>query len=275
MLRRGLPGPLLNWQKPRNGGEHHVVRIDFGRHVFGVAALVLAACALAWHDFNIWEPTQPLAHTPYREIPVYVAALLEIFGGLAIQWRRTAQAGALALGVIYMTFALLSVPAIIHGPLIYNSWGDFFQQFSLVAGAIIVYASFAPRDAAWAQKAMQIGYYCFAICVVSFTLEQLFYMNVTASFVPKWIPPGQMFWAVTTTIALALAAISLLTGRQALLASKLLTLMLVMFGLLIWLPAAFINPHSQVVWAGNTENLAVAGAAWIVADFLAQRRQTQ
>lgn len=247
------------------------MRLNFGRHVFGLAALFIAACALAWHDFNIWEPTQPLGNTPYREIPVYAAVLLQIFGGLAIQWRRTAQVGALALGAIYMIFALLSIPPIIHGPLIYNSWGDFFEQFSLVAGAIIVCASFAPSGATWAPKAMRIGYYCFAICVVSFTLEQLFYLGVTASFVPKWLPPGQMFWAILTTIAFALAAISLLTGQQAPLASKLLTLMLVMFGLLIWLPAAFINPHSQVVWAGNTENLAVAGAAWIVVDFLNQR----
>jgi len=247
------------------------MRIDFGRHVFGVAALCVAACNLAWHDFNIWEQLQPLGNTPYRDVPVYAAALVEIFGGLAIQWRRTAQAGALALGVIYAIFALLSVPAIVHGPLIYNSWGDFFEQFSLVAGAIVVYASFAPSGAAWAPKATRIGYSCFAVCVVSFMLEQLFYLGVTASFVPKWIPPGQMFWAVTTTIAFALAAIALLTGRQALLASKLLTLMLVMFGLLIWLPAAFINPHSQIAWAGNTENLAVAGAAWIIADFLDRR----
>jgi hypothetical protein len=238
----------------------------FGRHVFGVAALCVAACNLAWHDFNIWEPLQPLGDTPYRDIPVYVAALLAIFGGLAIQWRRTARAGALALGLIYLIFALLSVPAIVHGPLIYNSWGDFLEQYSLVAGALIVYASFAPRDAAWAAKAIRFGYYSFAICVVSFTLEQWFYLDVTAAFVPKWIPPGQMFWAVTTTIAFALAAISLLTGRQAALASKLLTLMLVMFGLLVWPPALFIHPHSQIAWAGITETFAVAGAAWIVAD---------
>ncbi|MBV9670090.1 MAG: hypothetical protein JOZ43_03960 [Acidobacteriales bacterium] len=244
------------------------MRIDFGRRVFGVAALAIAACNVARHDFNIWEQIQPLGNTPYRDIPVYVAALLEIFGGLAIQWRRTAQAGAVALGVIYLLFTLLSVPAIIHDPLVYNSWGDFFEQLSLVAGAIIVYASFAPSDSAWARTVMRVGYYCFAVCVVSFTLEQLFYLGVTASFVPKWIPPGQMFWALTTTLAFALAAISLLTGRQAPLASKLLTLMLVLFGLLVWLPRLFINPHSQVNLAGNTENLAVAGAAWIVADFL-------
>jgi uncharacterized membrane protein YphA (DoxX/SURF4 family) len=80
-----------------------------------------------------------------------------------------------------------------------------------------------------------------------------------------------MFWAITTTIAFALAAIALLTGRSALLASRLLTAMLVGFGLLVWLPAPFTDPHKIINWAGNAQNLAITGAAWIVADFLSQK----
>ena len=83
-----------------------------------------------------------------------------------------------------------------------------------------------------------------------------------------------MFWAMTTTIALALAAIALLSGRSALLASRLLTVMLIGFGLLVWLPAPFVEPHKIVSWAGNAQNLAITGAAWIVTDFLSQKRLT-
>jgi hypothetical protein len=197
--------------------------------------------------------------------------VLGIFGGLAIQWRKTAAAGALALGTIYALFSIFAIPPIVHTPLVYNAWGDFFEQFSLVCGAVIVYASCGAIDAARAAKLARIGYYGFAICVISFTLEQAFYLDVTASFVPAWVPPSPMFWAAATTIAFALAAVSLLAQRQAQLASTLLTVMLVVFGVLVWLPKLFVKPHSQMVWAGNTENLAVAGAAWIVADFLSRR----
>jgi hypothetical protein len=50
--------------------------------------------------------------------------------------------------------------------------------------------------------------------------------------------------------------------------------MIIGFGLLIWLPAPFVNflPDSHTNWGGNAENLAIAGAAWIVADFLSQNR---
>ena len=80
-----------------------------------------------------------------------------------------------------------------------------------------------------------------------------------------------MFWAVATTIAFALAAIALLTGRSALLASQLLTLMIVSFGLLICLPAPFADPHQLTSWAGNAQNLSIAAAAWVLMDFLHQR----
>jgi uncharacterized membrane protein YphA (DoxX/SURF4 family) len=250
------------------------MKIYFGRYVFGVAAIAFAIITLFWRDFNNWQQIQPLGIVPHREILVYIAAAIELFGGLAILLPQTARGGAFALGCIYLIFALLWLPRIAAEPLAYDRWGNFFEQFSLVSGALIVYATVGRSDAERQTRPAWIGYKCFGICVVSFTLEQLFYLSGTAEFVPKWIPPGQRFWAITTTIALALAAIALLSGRVALLASRLLTLMLVGFGLLVWLPAPFADPHKIISWAGNAQNLAITGAAWIVADFLSQKRET-
>ncbi|MGB7728106.1 MAG: hypothetical protein WBL50_08750 [Candidatus Acidiferrum sp.] len=191
---------------------------------------------------------------------------------MAIQWRRTARAGAVALGSLYFVFALLWVPFIAAEPRVFDRWGNFFEQFSLVSGALIVYALLGPSDSQRPPTAARLGYIFFGICVVSFTAEQLFYLSGTAAFVPKWIPPGQMFWAITTTIAFALAAIALLSGRSALLASRLLTAMIIGFGLLVWLPAPFADPHKIINWAGNAQNLAIAGAAWIITDYLSGER---
>jgi uncharacterized membrane protein YphA (DoxX/SURF4 family) len=237
-----------------------------------LAAVGFGVITLVWHDFNSWQQIRALGNIPHREILVYLAAAIELFGGIAIQWPRTARAGAFALGIIYLIFALLWVPHIIATPQIYDPWSNFFEQFSLVSGALIVYGSVNQNDSARTARVAEIGYICFGICVVSFTLEQFVYLSGTASFVPKWIPPGQMFWAVTTTIALALAAVALLSRRSALIASQLLTAMLIGFGLLVWLPAAFADPHKLINWAGNAQNLAITGAAWIVTDFLSQNR---
>jgi hypothetical protein len=247
-------------------------RIYLGRHIFGAAAILFGVLTLLWHDFNTWQQIGVLGRIPHHEILAYFIGAIEIVGGFAIQWRKTAQVGSIALGCIYLIFALLWIPRIVAEPLVYDRWGNFFEQFSQVAGALIVYGSF-DRDSQRAAKITRFGYISFAICIVSFTLEQLIYLSGTAGFVPKWIPPGQMFWAIATTVAFALAAVALFAGRLALTASRLLTVMIVGFGLLIWLPAPFMKllPDQRVNWAGNAENLSIAGAAWIVADFLAQR----
>jgi uncharacterized membrane protein YphA (DoxX/SURF4 family) len=251
-----------------------MARIYLGRHAYGLAAVAFGIITVVWHDFNNWQQIRALGNVPHREILVYIVAAIEIIAGVAIQWPRTARAGAFALGSIYLIFALLWVPRIAAEPRVFDGWGNFFEQFSLVSGALIVYASLSPGDAERPAMAARIGYIFFGICVVSFTAEQLVYLSGTAAFVPKWIPPGQVFWAITTTIAFALAAIALLSGRSALLASRLLTVMLIGFGLLVWLPAPFADPHKMINWAGNAQNLAITGAAWIVADFLSQKRST-
>jgi hypothetical protein len=234
---------------------------NLGRHVFGGAALALGFITLAWHDYNEW---------PQLRYIMYAAAATQIFGGAAIQFGRTAKGGAAVLGAVYLLFASLCVPRIVAAPQIYNSWGNFFEQFSLVTGAAIVYAR---MSSSWTPETLnRIARILFGIAVASFTLEQAVYLNATASLVPKWIPPSQMFWAVTTTVAFALAAVALLTNRMALLATRLLTLMIVIFGLLVWVPLCLSDPHSHTNWSENALTFAIAGAAWILADLLGENR---
>ena len=232
-----------------------------GRHVFGVAALAFGLITLAWHDYNDWHPPRYI---------VYAAAAALMFGGAAIQLRRTAKTGAAVLGAAYLVFALLCVPGIVAAPQIYNSWGNLFEQFSLLTGAAIVYAHLS---SAWSPETLnRIGRVLLGICAASFTLEQAIYLDATAHLVPKWVPPSQMFWAAATTVSFALAAVALLTNRMALLASRLLTMMIVSFGLLVWIPLVLSDPHSHTNWSENAETFAIAGATWILADLLGESR---
>jgi hypothetical protein len=226
-----------------------------------VAALAFGLITLAWHDYNDWHPPRYI---------VYAAAAALIFGGAAIQFRRTAKTGAAVLGAVYLVFTLQCVPRIVATPRIYNSWGNFFEQFSLVTGAAILYARLS---SAWSRETLsRIGRVLVGICIASFTLEQAIYLDATAHLVPKWLPPSQMFWAVATTVLFALAAVGLLTNRMALLATRLLTMMLVIFGLLVWVPLLLSDPHNHTNWSEDTETFAIAGAAWILADLLGEYR---
>ena len=221
--------------------------------------MAMGVITLTWHRYSDWHPPRSI---------VYAAAAALIFGGAAIQFRRTAKAGAAFLGVVYLVFALQCVPGIVSAPRIYNSWGNFFEQFSLVTGAAILYARLS--SACSPETLNRIGRILLGMCVASFSLEQAFYLHATASLVPKWIPPSQMFWGVTTTVLFALAAVALLTNRVALLAARLLTVMLVLFGLLVWVPLLLSNLHSHTNWSETAETFAIAGAAWILANLLGE-----
>ena len=244
---------------------------NLGRHVFGLAALGFGVIAWTWHDFDEWQQLRSLWNVPAGPTLVHIAATGQIIGGIALQGRRTAWLGAMLLGIVYACFAARWLPLIIAAPLRYDGWGNMFEQLSLVSGALIIYAS-AAGGAGRSPRISKTGYYLFGLCVVSFTLEQWVFLQGTAGFVPKWIPPGQMFWAIATTIALALGAAAILSGYLALLAARLLTLMFVLFGLLIWVPRLLADPDQHINWGGNAQNFAIAAAAWIVTDFLASRR---
>src|SRR5271154_7158438 len=130
---------------------------NLGRRVFGVAALASGLVTLAWHEYNSWHQPRYL---------IYAAAAALIFGGAAIQFRRTAKTGAAILAAVYLVFALLCLPQIVAAPQIYNNWGNFFEQFSLVTGAAIVYARLSP---AWSGETLnRVARILLGACSASF-----------------------------------------------------------------------------------------------------------
>ena len=248
-------------------------KIEFGRHVYGLGAAALGVVALIWHDPHHWQQLLSLGTDPRLQILVYIAAAVQILGGVAIQWPKAARAGAIVLGTIYLIFALLLVPAIVAKPQELYRWLNCFYELSLVSAALIVHASFQRTEPEGAGRAARVGCIVFAICLVSFGVEQLEFLKRTASLVPTWIPPGQMFWALATTVAFVLAAVAIISGWSALLASRFLTAMMIAFLPLVWVPVCVADPHTFGNWSETVETLAIGGAAWIVSDFLGQNRR--
>jgi uncharacterized membrane protein YphA (DoxX/SURF4 family) len=235
-----------------------------GVHVFSAAAMALGLVGLVWRDFaDVWQPVP--AEFPHRTLLAYVAASCFVIFGAGLEWPRTAKTSVVVLMALYLGAGLLWLPRILSYPKIYGTWAGFFEQFSVAAGGLVLLGELC--GGARGERISRIGTILFGVCAVSFGLAHFTAIPQTAAMVPGWIPPGRLFWAWATGVFHLLAGIAIVTGVLARLASRLLTAMLVGFGLLVWLPTLWMAPHAHISWAGNAVNLSLTGAAWVVADW--------
>jgi hypothetical protein len=237
----------------------------YGRIVFGASAVLFGVIALMWHDPDTWQTLRQIWSLPFGTIIGGCLMIVQIAGGIGMQYPRTAHLASILLGIVYLLFSLACVPGIIAAPAVYVHYGSFFEQFSSLCGAIALYAATEPNAARSAAfgRAARLG---LGACAISFTLSQIFYLSATAELVPKWIPPNQTFWAILTTVAFGLAAISMLINFKARLAIRLMTLMLALIGVLVWVPRLIAHPESHSNWSEFGLTFLITGAAWMVGD---------
>jgi len=237
----------------------------YGRIVFGASAVLFGVIALMWHDSDTWQTLSQIWSLPFGTIVGGCLMIAQIACGIGMQYPRTARLASVVVGVVYLFFSLACIPGIIAAPTIYAQYGSFFEQFSLLCGAIALYAATEANEA----RAVAFGRVArlgLGLCAISFTVSQMVYLRVTADLVPKWIPPNQMFWAILTTIAFALAAIAILIDRQARLALRLMTLMLALFGVVVWIPRLIARPRAHLNWSEFALTFLITGANWMVAE---------
>jgi uncharacterized membrane protein len=242
----------------------------FGWRVYGVGVAALGLTCLAFGDFN---PGQTVPKNfPVRTALAYSAGAFMVVAAAAIEWRRTAAWGAAALTGYYAVFVLLLMNGrlLLSGYAVYGTYENIAMQLALAASALIVYATIAQIDSALTVRLTRLGRVAFGVCPIIWGGAHFIYMNLTAPLVPKWLPPGQVFWGYVTGVCFVAAGLAILTGIQARLAAILLTVMVASFGLLANGPMLVADPSSHFNWTESALNLALIGAAWVVADSLAR-----
>lgn len=240
----------------------------FGWRVYGLGVIALGMVCLAFGDFH---PGQPVPKDfPDRTALAYAAAAFMLVAGSAVEWRRTTALGAAAL-TAYFT---LIVVILMNGRVLlahYAAYGPYESlaiELAIAAGGLIVYAASARIDAALASRLMRASQIAFGVCALIFGGAHFVYMNLTAPLVPKWLPPSQEFWGYATGVAHIAAGVAILTRVQARLAAVLLTVMFASFTPLVHVPMLLADPSSHWIWNENAVNIALTGAAWVVADSL-------
>jgi uncharacterized membrane protein len=104
----------------------------------------------------------------------------------------------------------------------------------VIAGAV-AFTILAPQDSRWSRLTVLFSR-LYGACVVSFGLTHFIYFSAAANWVPRWIPPRQKFWIAATGAFFLMAAAAIFSGIAALLAPRLLTMMIFGFEILIGYP---------------------------------------
>jgi len=238
----------------------------YGRMVFGASAVFFGVIALLWHDADTWQNLQHIWKLPFGAILGGCLMIAQIAAGFGMQFPRTARLAALILSVVYLSFSLACIPDVVAAANIYERFGgSFFLFFSMFCGAIALFAA-SESNAVRARAFGRVARIGLGVSAISFTFGQALLLRDTARLVPAWIPPSQMFWAILTTIAFALAAIALLIHREARLAIRLMTLMLALFGVFVWVPRVIAHPEAHFNWSECLLTFLIAGASSMVAD---------
>jgi uncharacterized membrane protein len=244
-------------------------RLSLGFLLYGAAGILLGLIGFAWGDFATdWQHVNEAV--PFHGTLAYGTAALELIGGAALFRYSTARWGAGVLTLVYSAFALIWVSMILGTPLVWGSWGNLFEELSIVISGAAIYASLSPPGSPWNRRTGMLSR-LYGICPISFGLTHLFYLSACAPWVPKWLPFGGVFWSAATGVFFLLSAISILTGLLAGLASRLNAVMIVCFEVLIWVPKLAAAPRDHFMWSGNAICIALAGGAWAVADRINQR----
>ncbi|HKN66492.1 MAG TPA: DoxX family membrane protein [Gemmatimonadaceae bacterium] len=245
----------------------HVDAVSVGVRVYAASAIVLGLVGLVWGDFAaVWQPVP--TGLPARTALAYLTALVFVASGAGLLWRRSARASACVLAALYFLFAILWLPRVAAYPRALGVWNGVFEQLALVAAAVTYFAAAsAPNDTTrrwqWMMRLL------FGVCLLSFGATHFAALKETAALVPPWLPPSPRFWAAATGVFHLAAGLAILSNWKAVLASRLFTAMLIGFGILVWAPRLIANIHVHQVWAGNAVNFTLIGAAWLMADAIA------
>ena len=244
---------------------------DVGRRIFGLGALGLAAVSLKFHDFS--HLLHPAANQiPWLDVFALICDAAFVAGGVAILLgRKVANMGAIILAATFLSRVLvLTLPPLVKSWNVWVPYENLAEITAMMLGAVIAW-SLLGDDAARSRAGM-IACILFGLCLVVFGVSDVVYAKFTASLVPKWLPPSQMFWTYVATVAHIAAGLAVASGIQARLAAILVTAMYAIFQVVVHVPLILADPKDGGHWVEPATNVVLLGAAWILAEYLSRTK---
>jgi uncharacterized membrane protein YphA (DoxX/SURF4 family) len=232
--------------------------------LFALGTLLLGAVGIWFHEFALQWQAVP-AGIPYRQPLAYLSGLLLLAGGGAVLSRRHERSGALVLAVFYGLWVVaFHLPNAIASFRHIGAWNAPAEITYLAMGAVALLSTHAGQ---MRRTLALVARLLAGVSALVFGLAHFNYIGFTATFVPAWIPPSQVFWAWATGAGHFAAGVGLVTGIQARLAATLHAVMMGSFVLFVHIPRVFGNPEKHEEWIMLGISSALTGAALLIRKY--------
>ena len=208
--------------------------------LFSLGMIGLGTLSVVSRDFAFdWQPV-PLFH-PGRELLAVICGLFMITASVALLFRTTAALAARIFFPFLLVWLCLKLPAVIFAPKIEGVWIGFGEIGMLFAGGWVLFARSSRFEAPTflgrltGDRGVRIAQIIFGLAVIPVGLGHIFYVEITTSLVPSWLP-FRVALAYLTGVGQIACGLGILFSVFARLAALLEAAMLTLFAFLVWGP---------------------------------------
>jgi len=241
--------------------------VSWGHGAFAITMISLGIIGLAQGGFTpIWEPV--LKDFPARQALAYTCALIALFGGAGLLFRRSAAASSTVLFVWFAAWLVLMRLPLMVMRFGVNTWWSTGQVAVFTASAWVLYAWLAGTD----RFPVRIAQMLFGLGLIPFGLAHFLYMENTAPLVPAWLP-WHVAWGYATGAAFIAAGLAMTLGVWGRLAAILVTWQIAGFTVLVWLPIVARGHAKPGDWSEFVASYALTACAWVLAESYAPAPQ--
>jgi uncharacterized membrane protein len=240
--------------------------------LFGIGLTGLGVLSVIYRDFAFnWQPVPPFH--PGRQFLAVLCGVFMIAVSMALLFRTTVTLAARSLFPFLIAWQCLKIPALIAAPQIEGVWLGFGEIAMLLAGGLVVFARFSGLESSGSflfphttgKSGARLAGIIFGAALLPVGLSHIFYVGITASLVPAWLP-FRVGFAYLTGVGQMACGLGVLLNVFPRVAAWVETGMLTLFAFLVWGPNKWIGFSSKMagVPAGPRFPLTAFFITWVI-----------
>jgi uncharacterized membrane protein len=229
----------------------------------GIIALIVRDFALVWQPVPEWVPA--------RHAVAAGTGVLMILLGVGLSFRAS-RAWAVRILLVYLVvWAALKIPAVIVAPKMEAVYLGLGELTLLLSGGWTLFAYFAdlapgsPLGFLAGEPGMRMARILFAISIIPIGLSHLVYADITAGYVPHWLP-YRVGWAYLTGAGQMASGLGVLFGVLPRVAAWAEAGQITLYTFLVWGAAILSAPKTRLAWTAFFISWIFGAAAWVVAQ---------